>query len=274
VIEGIVDEKASPFRAIWLHSRKGEEIERSEGFSVRNRPFRLDRIELWAQRERETFKSEQTTVFPVRGFTVRRDAEKKQTIVEIESGGEPLNKLAMTTPDRNFSRPATVEVEKEVYGNTKWVEIGSGTLSAIEYLDFKKESLAIPVPEHRARKYRLIIRDEDNAPIAIESISGEGRIYQVVFLAKPSTEFQVYYGSAKAESPHYDIATVLAPIRHTYKPVLASLGPESANPAYDVKEDKPRSRLLENKLFLAAAIAAMVAILAWALFSTSRKLGD
>ena len=42
--------------------------------------------------------------------------------------------------------------------------------------------------------------------------------------------------------------------------------------AYNSEADKPRLSLLENKLFLTAVILAMVLILAWALYSTSRKM--
>ena len=52
----------------------------------------------------------------------------------------------------------------------------------------------------------------------------------------------------------------------------ASLGPESPNPAYDRRADKPRSSILESKLFLTGVILAMVLILGWALFSSSRKM--
>ena len=273
IIEGIVDEKASPFRRLWLRSVGDQEVEHTESFSVHNRPFRIDHIELWAQREREAFKSERKTEYAMVGFTVTRDEEKKQTIVEIESGRDPLTSITLRSGNRNFSRRASLEVRKQVFAATEWVEIASGTLTSIEYLEYKKESLTIPFPEHRVSLYRLIIEDEDNAPLAIDSVTGEGRIYQIVFLSAPGSNYELVYDSEKAESPKYDIATVLAPIRHNYEPAIAVFGPEIANPAYDVLVVKPRSNLLENKVFLSAAIAAMVIILAWALYSTSRKIG-
>lgn len=272
VIEGIVDEKASPFRTLWLRSRSGEEFEHSEGFSVRNRPFRIDRIDMWARNQRESFESERIREYPVKGFTVNRDEEEKVTIVEIENGGEPLTKISVGTPDRNFSRRARVEVKKQVYATTEWVEISSATLTAIDYLEYDKEALSLSFPEHRHFLYRLIIEDQDNAPLEIASITGEGRIYQVVFIGHPDTAYELFYDSEKAEIPKYDIATVLAPIRHTYKPVTGALGAETINPHYNEEGDKAPFRLFENKVFLTAAIAAMVLILGWAVFSTSRKI--
>ena len=272
VIENIVDEKASPGRTIWLRIDAGKEVERSEAFSMRDRPFRIDRIDLWAKSERETFQSERTQEYPVRGFKVTRNEEKQQTIVEIDCRGEPLTKISIGTTSRNFSRRALLEVEEEHQGDTRWIQIGSGILTAINFLDYKKETLAVSFLEHRAAKYRLTIEDHDNAPLAIESVTGEGRIYKMLFIGELDTSYDLYYDSEGAIAPRYDIATVLAPIRHTYASMTATLGPESPNPAYNSEADKPRLSLLENKLFLTAVILAMVLILAWALYSTSRKM--
>ena len=272
VIEDIVDEKASPFRRLWLRSIGDDQVEHAESFTLRNRPFRIDRIELWAQREKESFKSERTGSYKDLGFTVSNNENERQTTVEIDSGREPLQEFSVGTSDRNFSRKAQIEVRKQVHATTDWVEIGAATLSAINYLDFSEETLSIGFPEHRASKYRLIIANQDNAPLAVNSITAAGRIYQIVFIGEPDRSYQIYYDSDKAEAPRYDIATVLAPIRHTFKPAEGSFGPETPNPIYDAESDRARSRLLENRLFLGVAIAAMVLVLAWALYSTSRKL--
>ena len=272
LIEDIIDEKASPFRTLWSLTTHGKEVERSEGFIIRSRHFRIDRIDLWAKSERETFESERTQEYPVRGFKVSRNEEEQQTIVEIDCRKEPLTNISIGSSTRNFSRRARLEVEEERRADTRWVQIGSAILTAINFLDYSKESLAISFPEHRAAKYRLTIEDQDNAPLAIESVTGKGRIYAMLFIGEPGASYDLYYDSERAKAPRYDIATVLAPIRHTYISVPASLGPESPNPAYNSEADKPPSTLLENKLFLTGVILAMVLILAWALFSTSRKM--
>ncbi len=272
VIEGIIDEKASPFRTLWLRSIGDQDLEHAEGFSVRNRPFRIDRIELLEKRERETFKSERKWDYPIRSLAVNRDEKEKRTIIEIETGREPLTALSIATPDRNFSRRARVEVEKQVHGSADWVEIGSAILTAIDYLDYRENELSISFPEHRQANYRLTIEDEDNPPLRIESVAGEGNRYNILFIGKTEASYEVFYESDKAEAPKYDFATVIAPLRHTYQPIAATLGPEIPNPAYEPATDKPRLGLLDNKLFLTTTIAAMVLILAWALFSTSRKI--
>ena len=272
LIEDIIDEKASPFRTVWSQTSHGQEVKSSEGFLIRSRHFRIDRIDLWAEREREAFESERTREYPVQDFNVSRDEEKQQTIVEIDCGAEPLTEISIDTSTRNFSRHARLEFEEKSQSESRWVHIGSGKLTLINYLDFSKEALAISFPEHRATKYRLAIEDQDNPPLEIVSVTGRGRIYDLVFIGEPDTSYDLYYDSESAQAPKYDIATVLAPIRHTSKSAPASLGPESPNPIYNSKADIPRSILLEDKRFLTAALLAMVLILAWALYSTSRKI--
>ena len=87
-----------------------------------------------------------------------------------------------------------------------------------------------------------------------------------MFLATANENYCTSYGSAEAEQPSYDAATVLLPLRQGHEAVAAKLGVEVANPeATTLVRPVTLRNLLNDIRFLGPAIAILVLAIGWAL---------
>ena len=267
VLEQEQDERESPFRELVRDRGRGVETEIT---SILRRPFRIDRIELWRKVECDVANEEATFSYPVAGFHVETDGERKVTRVDVESGRQPFKGLRLRTSSRNFSRPARVLVPAVRNGRDEWVEIGRGTLELFAFRGFHREDLTVDFPERRADRFRLEIENADNPPLDVTGIEGRGTGRRVVFLGEPGRRYRLFYGSSSLDAPRYDAATVLGAIGRGRSPSAATLGPQRPNAAYRQSADRLPS--LDGGLFLTLAIVVMVAALAWALACAGRRL--
>jgi len=272
VIDDVTDELESPWKELTRKFRGGQEDERIERTTVQRRPFRIDRIELWADVAREHFKSDKKADYPIAKFQVEQDAKEKRTIIDVRSGRQPLTGLSLETSSRNFSRRVVVQKPVPRGVSTDWVELGQATVSMVHFGNFHRERLKITFPEQRQEDYRIIIYNQDNPPLEITGVKAEGNVYRMVFLAVPGKTYRVYYGSESADKPSYDMATVLAPLRKGHQAVAGSLGVQLANPDFGEKPGFALRGLLGNRLILGAAICLMVVVLGWGLFRAARRV--
>ena len=205
---------------------------------------------------------------------VEQDAEKKSTMVYLHTHQEPLDEFALKTPDRNFSRMASVEIPIQRGTRTDWREIGRGTLRSVDFGNYHKHSLAVAFPEQRRGEYRLVIRNEDNPPLGIEGVAARGNVYQIVFLADAKETYRLGYGSQDAGQPRYDAAAVLTPLRREgHRPVEGRLGNQTANPAPPPPSYALRD-LLGNPILLGAVVVVLVSLLAWALVRATMRINQ
>jgi hypothetical protein len=278
-VEDVTEERQSPFMELERTMRGGKEQQRVETSGVERRPLRINHIDMIYYVSRELVERAKNANYPVVEFKAKEDAEKKQTIIEVITRREPLTSFTLETPSKNFSRRASVQIPMTVRSpaalqpdRTEWAEIGSATVSKLQFRGFNREKLAISFPEHREEKYRIVIDNQDNPPLEIKGVKAEGNVYRLVFLAQQGKPYRVFYGSEKAEAPKYEAATVLGALGKGFQPVEVQLGRQTDNAAFAGEPDLLLRRLLNNWIFLGAAIALMVAVLGWGLFRAGRHL--
>ncbi len=71
-------------------------------------------------------------------------------------------------------------------------------------------------------------------------------------------------------SPKYDTAAVLGSLNRGFNPLTVKLSPQVTIPGY--RSERNLLAFLNSPLFLALAIFAMVAVLAWALFRAGMRI--
>jgi len=272
VVDDVTDELESPLKELTRKFRGAQEEERAETTTVERRPFRIDRIELWADVPREHFKSDKKADYPIAQFEVEQDAGKKQTVVDVRTRREPLTGFTLETSSRNFSRRVVVQTPVSRGVRSEWIDVAETTVSRVQFGNFHREQLKITFPEKRYEEYRIVIHNQDNPPLEITGVKAEGNVYRTVFLAPAGKEYRVFYGSESAEKPSYDMATVLLPLREGYEAVEAELGVQLANPDFGQPPGFALRSLLGNKLFLGAMICLMVLALGWGLFRAVRRI--
>ena len=130
--------------------------------------------------------------------------------------------------------------------------------------DEKKKPLVAEFAEVRASRLRLLVTDNRNPPLDIESVTFTAPARQIVFARTPQLEgpLRLYYGNPRATAPHYDLERNL-PAELNPRPARLQLGPRESNPSY-VPEPKPLTErypwLIYAVLGAASAVLAVILV--------------
>jgi hypothetical protein len=249
-----------------------QESNRTERVRIERRPFRIDRVELWADNAEERAAAPMTSAYPLTGFNVEQDPEHKATHILIESRRQPLTEFVIQTPANNFSRHITVEVETDSGHTARWRTIAAGQLTRFGFRSLTRENLAISMPETRATNYRLTIENRDSPPLQIDGVNASGPIEEVVFLAAPQGAYRLAYGG-ELKAPNYDTAALRAALAVTSNPMPAKLSATAAPLALPTPTTAGQVQAwFTNPWLLTAVIAVLVAVLAWGLYQAARRV--
>ncbi|MDX8128410.1 hypothetical protein QLH52_14045 [Methylomonas sp. OY6] len=251
--------------------RGSEEVQRQETTQQIKEPLHVERIELWHNASETVADTDQQFDYPA-GFKIKLDAEQKATVIDVDTLRQPLNGLKLQIMTPNFSRQAEVQIPLTQGLETQMRTIGTGTLEALHYQDINREQTAIGFPEQRQTRYRIVIRDQDNPELHINTVAGTGPGYQLLFLPQTGLGYQIKYGAEAAEAPHYDTAPIQELLRRGYPSNRAGLGPETE--ATIGEQHFNVAKLLNSSWFLGLVITLMVVVLAWSLFRVSKRVAN
>lgn len=188
------------------------------------------------------------------------------SIWRVDLGGRiPIQRVLIAAGDSVFSRPFQLEA---VDNPAAPVLLASGELTRDENTG---SHLAIEFAEQFARRLRLTVTDDRNAPLLITSITAQSAARQVVFdsAAANSGPLRLYYGNPRAIAPRYDLAARL-PSELGPGLSLLTLGPQRENPIYR-PEPKPFSERSPWLVYVVLGAASLV--LAAILVSLARESG-
>jgi len=200
-----------------------------------------------------------------------RDAGQRTTNVEVDLGtpGLPSYRLAISVSDINFYREVTLEASTN---REQWSTIVQrADIYAFDTPKFVCKSLVITYPETPSRYIRLVIYDEDSPPLTVQRVNVWGLQRRLVFAADPQQSYKLYYGSAEAQRPSYDIERIF-PYLVTEKLPEAELGPQTVNPSF-VEEKPPVSERFPWLFPTVVAVAVViVALLLLSILRQARKV--
>lgn len=270
IIAKPVQSRAGELMLLTQTREDGEALKRSEQIALHQRPLHIERIVFWHSKTDALPETEQSFDYPITKFTVTQDTRQKTTLVDIEGSQLPLNGLELKSSTPNFSRQIYLRVPSSRGSASSMHTIASARLEALHFGELSLDSTTVSFPEQRQKHYRLVIEDQDNPPLAIESITGTGPRYQLIFLSQPEHSYQLKYGAAKAVAPRYEVAAIETLLRRGYQSTVASLD------ATVVAEGKDDSLMLpaflNSRLFLGLVIGVMVLVLGWSLYRISGRI--
>ncbi|MDD1620125.1 MAG: DUF3999 family protein, partial [Methylococcaceae bacterium] len=249
-----------------------EELQRSEKTELHDEPLHIERIDFWHKHSETLPEAEQRFDYPVTVAKIGQDAEHKTTLIDIETRRQPLTGFTLKTTMPNFSRQAEVKIPFQQGMETRMQTLGGATLEALHFQDINRDQTSVTFPEQRQPKYQIVIRNQDNPPLEIDTVIGNGPGYRLLFLPQAGQSYQLRYGSDKAEPPRYDIAPIQELLRRGYQSTTAELGPETAVATGEHKPDF--GELLNSKWFLGGAIGLMVLVLGWSLYRIGKRVED
>jgi hypothetical protein len=277
-IADVTQEQQSQLMELTRHLNADEETSRSERVVVNRQPFRIDRIEGWYNVEVADVVRDQSAEHAVSGFASTRDVDTKATIVTFALRREPVTSFTVQTDDRNFRRAALVQVQgtpNTRSGNSGESEVmrelGSGTLERLDFRGLNREDLTISVSETREVKYRLIVQNDDNQPLAITGVVAKGPSYEAVFLAQRGEVYTLEYGGDLA-APRYDTAALAASIAAGYDAVAAELGAPTPVAAPPPPVEPALAAALNDPRLLGGIITLLVIVLGVGLYRATRRL--
>jgi hypothetical protein len=272
-VADIVQARESPFLDLTRKYRGGE-TERTEKTVLERRPFRMDRIELWQQRQEKLSENERKADYKVAWWRAEKDAASKSTVVYVATRREPLTELTVETSSRNFSRSAVLQTPVTHGVRTEWVDLGRGQLSLVNFGGYHKETLSIFFSERREAQYRIVIHDADSPPLKITGVTARGNVYRALFLAAQSETYHLCYGSDEADPPQYDAAAVLGPLRQGQAATEGWLGEEMLVPTVGESAVLTVRRIVNNPAFFGVVIVVLVGVLGWALFRAAKRINE
>jgi hypothetical protein len=172
---------------------------------------------------------------PVEVRIVQRSEEPGQTRLTLRLPGPnvPLAELSLETPEPLFSRALTLTQQELTDGEIRESPIAQGTVYRVALGGRPPtQSLALPVDlPVRARDLLLAVRNGDNPPLALSTVTARRRPVYVTFLAPQAGTFTLLSGNREAAAPTYDLASMKAAVQGA-RLVTASPGIVSENPGF------------------------------------------
>lgn len=181
----------------------------------------------------------------------------------------------------NFSRDVSITVAPAIARPATDAEeppqptIASGNLLRIHSTQngrrIDEEHLAIDAPYqtfNTATKWTIAIHNEDDAPIALNSVGLQMIARTLCFDAEPGAGYKLYYGDDTLSAPGYDYAKLFSQDKNAAQ---ANLGAEQLNPHY---ESRPDTRPFTEKhpALLWIVLIAAILLLGFVALRSSRQL--
>jgi hypothetical protein len=183
---------------------------------------------------------------------------KKETIIEIGlQSVVPVCFVDIKIKDGfDYYRPVRIEYLADSVNTEKgwkftYFNVESGTVNSFEKNEFRFSSTF-------AKRFRIVIDNQDNKPLTIDSVSVKGYKYELKARFTESAKYFIFYGNKDTYAPSYDIALFTDKI--PAKISALNLG----NEQFIGKEVKQKGNpLFQNKLWLWGIMLVIIALLGW-----------
>lgn len=192
------------------------------------------------------------------------------TLYELDLGTEgiPLSRVSFMAGTDNFYRSVSIE-GRENGGD--WLWLAGTEVYSFDTAKFRGSQLEIEFPENLFGQYRLVVEDEDNAPLDFSSFAFYGIDRKLLFQPESGSTYSLYYGNPLASAPSYELERIV-PYLETEGLPTASLGSQAVNEEYSGL-DVPLTERLPWLMPLAVSLAALVvALLLYGVIRQARKV--
>jgi hypothetical protein len=187
------------------------------------------------------------------------DSKKnKDTTISIDlKTPVPVCKIKIDVKDKfDYYRPITIQylsgkVKTQQGFDYLYSSLASGTLNSLEKNEFKFNSTVI-------KNIRIIISNQDNEPLNINSIQAEGYVYELIARFAEPGDYFLTYGNNNIGKPDYDISRFEDKIP---KIMTALQLAKEELIEKDPKPKPPRPYLNQNSLWLVMIL--IIVILGW-----------
>lgn len=196
--------------------------------------------------------------YTINKWKTKENKKSKQTEIELElKSPVPLSLIQINVSDTfDYYRPVTIKYLVDNFKTEKawkhnYATLTSGTLNSMEKNEFSFNSTS-------AQKLKIIIHNQDNQALSIDSIHLKGYIHELFARFTEEADYYLTYGNPKASTPQYDLERFTDNIPKTLSPL--EVGKESSIIQNEVPKTEP---LFKNKIWLWILMAVIITTLAW-----------
>lgn len=272
IIDGLTTRQQSQLTELTRKLAGTEEVSRQLRTTIVDRPFRIDRIELWAEFQRSQTRVLGTHPYDLVEIDSTVNSETNQSIVNIKSRSQPMTQFEVVTPEQNFQRTARLYEVSSKGGEDILQLITETRLSQLNFHDIRKSELSAHFPRNRHARYQLVIDNGDNPALRVKDVHAAGEVDEIIFIAKKSTTYVLKYGNPNLDQPDIDTASIQALLKEDIKPLVASLGNAERIISGEIHQPKSFVDLFNNPVFIGPVVILMIAILVWFLYSAAQKV--
>ena len=194
------------------------------------------------------------------------EKNKKQTLINVELNTPvPVCKLKIYAKNKfDYYRNVTIQELSDSFKTQQgwkynYSNLISGTINSIENNGFGFNSTIL-------KKLKIIIENQDNEPLQIDSVLVEGYIHELVARFTEPAKYYLTYGNNESTKPEYDIAHFKENIPATLNTL--TMGEEVRIEKKPAKTFEP---LFKNKLWLWAIMSIIIILLGWFSFKMMKQ---
>lgn len=196
----------------------------------------------------------------IENLNIKHESKRKQTIIDFSLQHKLFVHSVEIQVDsaNNFYRPIRIDkvdslkTQQGVFANYSFFD--SGFLTSLEKNEFVNKN-----QENLAKQFRIIIENNDNKPLKINSLYLKTIVKGIVFETEENGDYFLCYGNEKLFAPHYDLVQFEKQIAEQQKDTvfLSEEIPLNRSTPHQVKP------LFENKLWLWLIMGMIILVLGY-----------
>ncbi|MQF65347.1 DUF3999 domain-containing protein [SAR202 cluster bacterium AC-409-J13_OGT_754m] len=174
-------------------------------------------------------------------------------VIDMGVIGLPTSRIEFEVEETNFYRDLLIEGSDD---GMAWTSLmGNFVLSSYDTPKLVAENMIIDYPEVANRYIRVLLVNQDNAPLSIENIQIFGYSRTLIMNADRGSSYLIYYGNLQALAPSYDINRIY-PYLETNKLQNARMGAQTTNLSF-----KPYAPWYDRYPWLVTAVVVISTLL-------------
>lgn len=214
----------------------------------------------------EKIKPGQYRTYPLQAITEQEEKKRKETVVDVSLVGKvPVSYIHLAVQDTvDYYRPVKIQYLADSAETAKgwryyYKTVMADVLSSLE-------DGAFYFPNTLSSKWRILIDNQDNAPLRIEAVTVKGNVYELIARFPEAETYYLLYGNETAIRPVYDLENFKERIPADLKAL--QLGEEQQIGQGSLVQASP---LFQDQRWLWAVIIIMILLLGWFSVKMIRK---
>lgn len=269
VLKQLTQSQRSSLRTLTRKLQGEQETGREEEFSVIDRNFRIDRIDLTSEKVGVQVTGPVLQEWPITFADPVQDDAEKQTLIEVTASGQPITEFRLISDQTDFQRSARVQIWNSE--NEEWTTLATSSLQKFAFDGVNEERMTLQFPARRETRFRIAIANLDSPPLQITGVTAFGSQSELVFMRSAADQLQLQCGNVTLNPPQYDLAAIKRLIERRAAVAQASI--TALLPAGTIAETAgDPGAMITSPFVWGPLIAVLLALLARSLYSAGKKL--